>query len=112
MTLLNGNLQKKCLKKPKGKAVEQNEEAELKLFCICLLRVHLFIACALLKFGLGMGRLHILTTGIIGKLAGLKCLTLSALKRHASLENAQTVYRVQNSARPKGLQVYAGATFQ
>ena len=53
------------------KAVQQNEEAELNLLCICLLRARLLIACALLKFGLGMGRLHILTTGIIGKLAGL-----------------------------------------
>ena len=82
MTLLNENLQKKRLKKPKGlhKAVQLNEEAELKLLCICLLRVHLFIACALLKFGLGVGRLHILTTGIIGKLAGLTTSILKMLK--------------------------------
>ena len=34
--------------------------------------MHLFIfECSSLKFGLGMGRLHILGTGIIGKLAGL-----------------------------------------
>ena len=59
------------LEKAKGgyKAVQQNEEAELKLLCICLLPF--YWACALLKLGLRMDRLHILKTGIIGKLAGM-----------------------------------------
>ena len=46
-------------------AVQQNEEAELKLLCICLLRVHLFFAVALIKFGLGMGRLHIFSRRVL-----------------------------------------------
>ena len=36
---------KEVLETAKG-AVQKNEEAELKLLCICLLRVHLLIACA------------------------------------------------------------------
>ena len=57
--------------------------------------------CALLKFGLGVGRLHILTTGIIGKLAGLltHCMAFRCL--------LHLVYFVHNVVRTSVVRVVA-----